>query len=547
MNINEGVAISGFVLARKWRPKNFISVVGQEITVKAIHHALKNDSFHHAYLFTGNRGVGKTTMARLVSKAVNCNFKKSLEPCTTCSICLEIDAGKFPDVIEIDAASNRGVEEIQQILEQTHFFPTIGKKRIIVIDEVHMLSNHAFNAMLKILEEPPDHIIFILATTDPQKIPSTVVSRCLQFVLKNIPVELMTSFIYKVLDSEEIYYEKSAIIRLAQAAGGSMRDALSLVDQAIACGEGKIQTDNVNQMLGLVQNEAINSLVKEIANKDIKKSLTLGSEILASGVSAESVLKELAKIFHKCLVQLTLNDENDDENETIKYLAERVDVETAHLYYQIVTIGRRDLAISPDEFIGLEITIIRLFSFVPRGLIEESSPGANSEETSQDKKKIIMEPINGKNFSETENTGLSFYNQVCPENWLEVVKEFKVDGLVRQFLHQAKLVKVENVEKIKLKFLVPLEVLNEKSLINRVEIYLRNYFEIESLTIEVSVGESKIKNLAETNFEALKKSKLKAQIELEKSNLVTQLIDKFGATMIPDSVGKINLETNEKE
>ena len=235
------------------RPKNFKEVVGQELVTNAIKHSISKKNFHHAYLFTGGRGVGKTTIARLIAKAINCKKTVSGEPCKACNYCRDIDLGKFIDVIEIDAASNRGVEEIQQILEQVQFLPALGTKKIMIIDEVHMLSNHAFNAMLKTLEEPPDHIIFILATTEPQKIPKTVISRCLKFTLGNISSKIIEKYLENIFKKLSIPFELSALNSISKAAQGSLRDALSISDQAVSCGEGSITKKIVDQMLGLFQ------------------------------------------------------------------------------------------------------------------------------------------------------------------------------------------------------------------------------------------------------------------------------------------------------
>ena len=536
MELNKTDSTLDKVLARKWRPKNFSQVVGQETTVKALKHALKTNRLHHAYLLTGNRGVGKTTIARLVAKAVNCSVGEKNEPCANCKTCNEIDSGNFLDVIEIDAASNRGVEEIQIILEQTQYAPSTGLKKVIVIDEVHMLSNHAFNAMLKTLEEPPDHIVFILATTDPNKIPATVVSRCLQFVLRNISSKFIFSYLQEILTTEEIYFEKNALKEISYAADGSMRDALSITDQALACGEGKIDEGTVIEILGLVKKSAVNRLIMSIANSDAKSTLLQAEDLLNNGISASSVLIDLAKTFHKASIFLTLNDTSFEESDqSLSYLCKTLNLETIQLYYQIVTLGRRDLSLSPDEFIGLEMTLIRLFSLVPKDIsnsykfidrstnnIEEKKNNINSQETDS-KKKL---PEIRKNF----------IKELTPNNWLNYAREFDVNGLLRQFFHQAILLEIKNQEVVTLKFMVPMVVLNEQTLVHRAQVFLSKKFGVSNLKIEVEVGDSPKKNLAEVEREILIVKKDNSEKKITEYSLTKKIMKHFNAKIIRDSI-----------
>ena len=312
MELNRSDSSLDKVLARKWRPKNFSQVIGQETTVKALKHALKTNRLHHAYLLTGSRGVGKTTIARLVAKAVNCLSGEKNEPCTICKTCEEIDAGSFIDVIEIDAASNRGVEEIQHILEQTQYAPSLGLKKVIVIDEVHMLSNHAFNAMLKTLEEPPDHIIFILATTDPQKIPATVVSRCLQFVLRNISSKLVFSHLSDILKVEEIYFEESALKEISLAAHGSMRDALSIYDRMVSFSNQQLTVKSVSENLNVLDHETFFSVTSLILKHDIPALLLAFDELVQKGFDEIQFVSGLGLHFRILMVS--------KENSTLKLL-----------------------------------------------------------------------------------------------------------------------------------------------------------------------------------------------------------------------------------
>ena len=535
MELNKTDSTHNSVLARKWRPKNFSQVVGQETTVKALKHALKNNRLHHAYLFTGNRGVGKTTIARLVAKAVNCMSGEEKEPCTICKTCKEIDSGNFIDVIEIDAASNRGVEEIQRILDQTQYAPSFGLKKVIVIDEVHMLSNHAFNAMLKTLEEPPDHIIFILATTDPHKIPATVVSRCLQFVLRNISSQFIFTYLKEILTLEEIYFEQNALKEISLAADGSMRDALSVTDQALACGEGKIEEGTVIEMLGLVKRTAVDRLIMSIANSDAKSTLKQAEDLLNSGISASSVLVNLAKIFHKASVFLTLNDDSlKESDQSISYLCQKLNLETIQIYYQIVTLGRRDLSLSPDEFIGLEMTLIRLFTLVPKDISNSYRFLDKSKENEEKKNKTHSQKTHNQHKSSEIKNNL--IGELTLDNWVYFAREFDVKGLLRQFFQQAILLEINNQKVITFKFLVPMLVLNEETLVERVEIFLSEKFKVRDLKIEVEVGDSPKKNLAEVEREILNVKKDDSERKILEYPLTKKIIKHFNAKIIRDSI-----------
>ena len=535
MELNKTDSTHNSVLARKWRPKNFSQVVGQETTVKALKHALKNNRLHHAYLFTGNRGVGKTTIARLVAKAVNCMSGEEKEPCTICKTCKEIDSGNFIDVIEIDAASNRGVEEIQRILDQTQYAPSFGLKKVIVIDEVHMLSNHAFNAMLKTLEEPPDHIIFILATTDPHKIPATVVSRCLQFVLRNISSQFIFTYLKEILTLEEIYFEQNALKEISLAADGSMRDALSVTDQALACGEGKIEEGTVIEMLGLVKRTAVDRLIMSIANSDAKSTLKQAEDLLNSGISASSVLVNLAKIFHKASVFLTLNDDSlKESDQSISYLCQKLNLETIQIYYQIVTLGRRDLSLSPDEFIGLEMTLIRLFTLVPKDISNSYRFLDKSKENEEKKNKTHSQKTHNQHKSSEIKNNL--IGELTLDNWVNFARDFDVKGLLRQFFQQAILLEINNQKVITFKFLVPMLVLNEETLVERVEIFLSEKFKISDLKIEVEVGDSPKKNLAEVEREILNVKKDDSERKILEYPLTKKIIKHFNAKIIRDSI-----------
>ena len=354
------------VLARKWRPRTFASLVGQEHVVRALTHALEQQRLHHAYLFTGTRGVGKTTIARILAKSLNCETGITPTPCGTCSACTEIDAGRFIDLLEVDAATNTKVDEMRQLLENAVYAPTRGRFKVYVIDEVHMLSNSAFNAMLKTLEEPPEHIKFILATTDPQKIPVTVLSRCLQFNLKQMPQISITQHLGYIAGEEQIEAEPAALALLAQGAHGSMRDALSLMDQAIAFAAGPVTEADVRAMLGTVDRGYLFNLLERLAASDVQGMLDVSAEMEARSVSFDNALQELGALLHRIALsqasEAALAAETPERGRIVA-LAAAIDPETVQLLYQIVIHGRQDLPLAPDEAAGFNMTLIRMAVF----------------------------------------------------------------------------------------------------------------------------------------------------------------------------------------
>jgi DNA polymerase-3 subunit gamma/tau len=333
--------------------------------VRALRHALEQKRLHHAYLFTGTRGVGKTTLARILAKCLNCETGITAQPCNKCSACVEIDAGRFVDLLEVDAATNTKVDEMRQLLETAQYAPTRGRFKVYVIDEVHQLSGHAFNAMLKTLEEPPEHMKFILATTDPQKIPVTVLSRCLQFNLKQMPKEAIASHLEQVLQKENIPVEKEALSLLARAAAGSMRDALSLLDQAIAHGGGKVSAASVSDMLGAIDQSHLLRLVEAVAAGDAAGAVKIADEMQARSLSFDTALADLASLLLRIALAQSLPDTVDDAR--LRELAGQVDPESVQLYYQIALQGREDLPLAPDEHAGFLMTVLRLLAFKPEG------------------------------------------------------------------------------------------------------------------------------------------------------------------------------------
>ncbi|MDR2710944.1 MAG: DNA polymerase III subunit gamma/tau [Burkholderiales bacterium] len=363
-------------LARQWRPKTFAELVGQSHVVTALQNALTRGRIHHAYLLTGTRGVGKTTLARILAKSLNCEQGVTATPCGKCAACVAIDEGRFVDLLELDAASNTGVDNMREILDNARYAPTSGRYKVYLIDEVHMLSPSAFNSMLKTLEEPPEHVKFVLATTDPQKIPVTVLSRCLQFSLKPLPVEQVKARLAHILNAEKIAFNDGGLTQIAKAARGSLRDALSLLDQAIAYGAGSVQEEQVRAMLGTVDADYIYRLVEALAARDGAALLKEADDLAVRGLDAGAVLDELIALFHRIAVAQVVPEATNsfEDSAQVAALAARFTAEDVQLFYQIALQGRADLALSPDETMGMSMTLLRLLAFTPEAFA--SSPVA---------------------------------------------------------------------------------------------------------------------------------------------------------------------------
>lgn len=364
------------VLARKWRPRIFREMVGQEHVLQALINALDHNRLHHAYLFTGTRGVGKTTIARILAKCLNCETGVSSEPCGQCTACREIAEGRFVDLIEVDAASRTKVEDTRELLENVQYAPTRGRYKVYLIDEVHMLSSHSFNALLKTLEEPPPHVKFLLATTDPQKLPVTILSRCLQFNLKNMNPERIVQHLKFVLDKELVPFEESALWQLGRSADGSMRDALSLTDQAIAYGSGKITEAEVRAMLGTIDQGAVYEVINALAALDGRELLAAVERMSEQAPDYAGALAELLSILHRIAIAQALPEAVDNthgDREHIMQLAQQLPPEDVQLFYQMALLGRRDLPLAPDPRAGFEMVLLRMLAFKPQGVTEVPS------------------------------------------------------------------------------------------------------------------------------------------------------------------------------
>ncbi len=415
------------VLARKWRPQNFQELVGQEHVQRALVNALNDDRLHHAYLFTGTRGVGKTTIARIFSKSLNCETGITSTPCGKCSTCVEIAEGRYVDLIEVDAASRTGVDDTRELLENVQYAPTRGRYKVYLIDEVHMFSKSSFNALLKTLEEPPPHVKFLLATTDPQKLPVTILSRCLQFNLKRLPVSLIISHLQHILTAENVEHNVTALQLVAEAADGSMRDALSLLDQALAFGGGSVQEQDVRDMLGSVSRDKVLGLLKAILQRDATQTMQAVATLAEFSPDFENVLAELLSLLHHMSLAKTVPEALDEfvsAREVLLKLSEEVSAEDLHLFYQIALIGRRDLPLSPDARNGFEMIMLRMLAFRP-AVVDAGSVAQTRAQTQVQSQTPAQERIQAQTSGQSNVQTVNTKTQAEP-----VVNEIREPGFI---------------------------------------------------------------------------------------------------------------------
>ena len=423
------------MLARKYRPRTFADVVGQEPVVRALANALDNERLHHAYLFTGTRGVGKTTLARILAACLNCETGITSKPCGECGVCDAIAAGRFLDLVEVDAASRTGVDDTRELLSNAQFLPAQGRHKVYLIDEVHMLTGHSFNALLKTLEEPPQHVKFLLATTEAKKIPATVLSRCLQFNLKNISPRVIEKQLAEVLEAERVAAEPAALGVIAQAAAGSMRDALSITDQAVSHGGGRVDAANVTDMLGIAGRDEIGTLLDALVAKDGPRLLAAGDDLAGRALDLAAVLGELQRALHDLAVATELRIAPAAPYERF---AQAFSPEDLQLYYQIALMGARDIEFAPDAKVGFDMTLIRLASFEPAG--PDTAQGAPPAPPAPQKATATpAPPATPASSAAPAPTGTPNASARAADDWHVLVERMAPEGVTAMLLNNANL------------------------------------------------------------------------------------------------------------
>jgi len=560
----------GLALARKWRPRNFATLIGQDHVVQALSHALDQNRLHHAWLFTGTRGVGKTTISRILAKSLNCTgtiynpiTQPTSTPCGQCAACTEIDAGRFVDYVEMDAASNRGINDMISLLEKAVYGPTSGRFKVFMIDEVHMLTNQAFNSMLKTLEEPPPHMKFILATTDPQKIPVTVLSRCLQFNLKQMPSTLIVNHLKTVLGAEQIEIHEGALRIIAKSARGSMRDALSLTDQAIAYSSSNMTEEAVRNMLGSLDDRYLIRMVDALASKNGKELIDISSEMGLMSISFTTALQDLASLLQKIAMAQVIPEsvlEEWPEAQDIVRLAKLISKEEVQLFYQIAITSRADLLLAPEEETGFMMTLLRMLAFMPDDgqsytASSPSSPQAPSAPRSPSPQglsqpKASTAPVQSSpasvapvattaaNVASTitpPSAGARSLQELSPESWRDMVKKLALKGLEGQFALQTALISYqEKSGTIFVKLATDIPQLATASSIQKLAEGLQTYFNIPfKIMIEKSTEVVTVAHL-EAKDQAIAKTELEKTVSVDP--FLEQLKQEIGVTVIEGSI-----------
>ena len=545
--------MTALALARSWRPKTFSELVGQDHVVKALTHALDQGRLHHAWLFTGTRGVGKTTIARIMAKALNCtgvdgSGKMTSEPCGKCPACMEIDAGRFVDYIEMDAASNRGVDDIAALLEKAAYAPSNARYKVYMIDEVHMLTNHAFNAMLKTLEEPPEHVKFILATTDPQKIPVTILSRCLQFNLKQMPVPLIVEHLEKVLAAEKVAYEVNALRVLAKAAQGSMRDALSLTDQAIAYAAGKVTEESIRNMLGTLDDAYLIRILDCLIAKDGASLLAVANEMGERSMSFSLALQDLSSLLQKIAAAQVVPEsvlEDWPEAGEIRRLATQLTKEEAQLFYQITITSRPDLSLAPDEQTGFAMTLLRMLAFRPGSSggggsavpAPSAPPVASAPRPATTAKTVapaaaVATPMATKPVARTTPVG----DATNAPDWHSLMRQLPVKGLVQQLAFQTELQDwKDSAAGVQATIVTPMPQLASEASVARLTDALTAHFG-KPVKIVIEKGEVEGKTVAKVDAQIHQEKRMNAEQMIAADPFIQQLEKEFGAKVVGGSV-----------
>ncbi len=555
--------MTALALARKWRPRDFSTLIGQEHVVKALTHALDQQRLHHAWLFTGTRGVGKTTISRILAKALNCTGadgqgQMTSQPCGKCPACIEIDAGRYVDYIEMDAASNRGVDDMAQLLEKAMYAPSSARFKVYMIDEVHMLTGHAFNAMLKTLEEPPPHVKFILATTDPQKIPVTVLSRCLQFNLKQMPIPAIVEHLQKVLEAESVPFEIGALRILAKAAQGSMRDALSLTDQAIAYAAGPVSESAIRAMLGTLDETYLIRVLDALQSRDGETLVKISDEMAERSLSFSLALQDLASLLQKiALAQTVPSAVLDDwpEATEVRRLAALFGKEEVQLYYQIAITSRPDLSLAPDEQAGFTMALLRMLAFKPgdgsgspksAGPAKAmSGPAAAKAAAGLSSAQAVPAPSSPKTVATPTKVAIATpvassevgYNQDDPD-WQAWMKALPVRGLVQQLAFQTELQKWdEQGGSIRATVIVGMPQLASTESVNRLQDALSTYLG-KQVKILIETGKA-TQSIAAVEAKIKQEKQEGAEESVANDDFVKSIQAEFGATVVPGSIRPI--------
>jgi len=523
---------TGQALARKWRPRSFAELIGQEHVVRALANALDQNRLHHAYLMTGTRGVGKTTLARIMAKALNCETGVTSTPCGRCSACLEIDAGRFVDLIELDAASNTQVDQMRELLENALYAPTRARFKVYIIDEVHMLSRSAFNAMLKTLEEPPEHVKFILATTDPQKVPVTVLSRCLQFNLKQIPVSQIRDQLANVLGKEGIAFEPEAIGLIARAAHGSMRDGLSLLDQAIAHGAGTVTEASVRAMLGAVDQAYLFGLLEALGRQDGPALIRIADEMQGRSLSFEAALQELASLLHRLALLQAMPDSlpaDEPERERLTGLTGMFAPEDVQLNYQIALQGRADLWLAPDEYAGFTMTLLRMLAFAPNTGGPATAVGGDERAPAGRRSGAAQTQSVGPGH------GPATLHPGGPDlQWPELIAKLSVGGMARMLAQHCELVSFDG-QRLALRVPEAHRHLLEKPYRDKLQAALMEHF-ARRLKVDFDLGPASGQTPAELADRERQRRQQEAVQAIDRDPFVRELVENFDATVADESI-----------
>ncbi|MDQ7091884.1 MAG: DNA polymerase III subunit gamma/tau [Methylococcales bacterium] len=548
------------VLARKWRPQNFNEIVGQEHVSNSLINALQHQRLHHAYLFTGTRGVGKTTIARILAKAMNCENLQDSNPCGQCPVCRDFDKGRFMDLIEVDAASRTKVEDTRDLLDNAQYAPNQGRYKVYLIDEVHMLSNHSFNALLKTLEEPPPHVKFLLATTDPQKIPVTVLSRCLQFNLKQLLPEQIEKQMGFILQQEKIEFDLSALSLIARAADGSMRDGLSLLDQAIAFGQGRVNQLDVSTMLGTVSQQPIDDLLRVLVAGNGQGILDKIADIAALSVDFSDVLEQLLRMLHRLALLQVIPNFNDPafDKQMLVEFSELISPEDVQLYYQIALKGQADLDLAPDARMGFEMVMLRMLTFRPITSRSPSPPKLSNVSSSTNViNSTVSQKVQPPIVPNKEVETLSSIEPTVPEShcdptpapvnysvnndWAEMIRVMALSGLTKQLADNCILIKIDEhfcyLERD------PTHTIAGAKSKEKLEAALQNYYQ-KPLRLQINAKQAHTINTPAIQQQQVREDRQQAAVDSINSDPnVYALKENFDARIMPGTIVPIDPST----